>query len=358
MFDFPNTPTNGQQVVGPNGAVLQWNGMLWADVAASQSANVSAGNVGRNLLHNGLFNVQQRGTGPFNLTAGAYTFTADRWRGSLDGGGSQSISIVAQTDSGRATIGDEASTWVLQCTFTGSAAAASDCTMYQAVEGVRRLGGKTVILSFWAWAQSGTPKLGANFYQQFGGGGTPSAVVQVNGQAVTLSTTPTRYSLTFSLPSTNGKILGTDGTDRTSFFLWYSASADQNTASGSVGVQSGTINLWGMQLEIAQAGQTQPTPLEKLDPADDLRHCQRFYCAGLQIATAFYQVAGGAVNASATLPTTMRAAPTMAIVNDYTGNVSGLAVSALGNKGYFLQGTATGSGGTVLNAVVTASADL
>lgn len=37
------------------------------------------------------------------------------------------------------------------------------------------------------------------------------------------------------------------------------------------------FQIYGVQLEIAQPGQTQPTPLEKIDPADNIRRCQRFY---------------------------------------------------------------------------------
>jgi hypothetical protein len=75
MFDFPNAPTNGQLVTGPTGQVFQWDGTKWVTLATQPPP--SAGNVGRNLLHNAMFNVWQRGTGPFN-TAG---YTADRWPG-------------------------------------------------------------------------------------------------------------------------------------------------------------------------------------------------------------------------------------------------------------------------------------
>ena len=41
----------------------------------------------------------------------------------------------------------------------------------------------------------------------------------------------------------------------------------------NVGVQSGSIAIWGVQLEIGSVA----TPLEKPDPQQDLAKCQRFY---------------------------------------------------------------------------------
>jgi hypothetical protein len=122
------------------------------------------------------------------------------------------------------------------------------------------------------------------------------------GQAVTLSTTWARYSVTLAIASTSGKVLGTTlNTDFTALNLWYSAGTTVAPRAGSVGVQSGTVSIWGMQLEIGVL-----TPLERVDPRTDLSNCQRFYNT--------FSVFVPAVAAPDTLvmPTTMRGTPTVA----------------------------------------------
>ena len=59
-----------------------------------------------------------------------------------------------------AAIGDEAAEYAVQCVVTGGAGAAAYAALSQFVEDVRRLGGKTVTMSFWAKAASGAPKSG------------------------------------------------------------------------------------------------------------------------------------------------------------------------------------------------------
>src|SRR5580765_4471125 len=193
MFDFPNSPTIGQQIIEPNGAVAQWDGVKWTNVAGQVSSVAPLyNNVGRNLIHNSRFNIWQRGFGPFTTQ----NYTADRWYISASGG--DTVSVNRATFSiGAIQIGDEEATAVLSNTFTGSAATAAYNFLSQPIENVRKLGNKTVTVSFWANANAGNPKLGVSWTQYFGAGGSPSASVSGTGQSVTLSGTYVRYSLTF-----------------------------------------------------------------------------------------------------------------------------------------------------------------
>src|SRR5262249_13965199 len=111
-------------------------------------------NVGRNVLHNGLFNVQQRGAATFS-TGGVYT--ADRWKMdlSLD---TFTVQPNVLGDSQRAQIGDEAAQNCLICQTTGNAGAASYSFISQPIENVYRLANKTVIVSFWAYSSNGLPR--------------------------------------------------------------------------------------------------------------------------------------------------------------------------------------------------------
>jgi hypothetical protein len=281
--------------------------------------------VGRNLLHNGLFNVQQRGAGGWTTSV----YTADRWQAniSLD---TTNFGIQAITDAGRSQIGDEAAVSALACTFTGNAGAGSYTFQTQHIESVRRLGGKTVIVSFWANA-SAALRFGVSTAQNFGTGGTPSATLNQNGQAVTLSATWTRYSVVATIPSTAGMTLGTNGNDYTALYLWYSnGTASLAAASGNIGVQSGTINIWGVQLEVLPPGAPQqPTTLEKLDPRMDLANCQRFFIALNIVIGGWTNAATGPTTVNMQpFPTTMRTAPTVGAGATWTLSNAAVTIGA------------------------------
>jgi len=266
---------DGQLYVRYNdGTSTQWvpatNLAGMTDTASKADVVAANNNVGRNLLHNSMFNVRQRGLGPFTATGAK---SADRWGQWLGTGDVMSTIINATDDSIRAQIGDEAATFVSYSTFTGGSAASSLVLFQQNMEGVRRFAGKTVTVSFWAATNSGSLKVGVSIDQTFGNGGSPSPSAPGIGQAVTVSAIWKRYSVTINIPSAAGKTLGTNADDITQCNFWLSTGSNYTIASGGVGVQSGGVAFWGMQLEIGSI----MTPLEKLDFSDDLRNCQRYY---------------------------------------------------------------------------------
>jgi len=347
-LDFPGSPAINDTWTASNGVTYTWNGTMWTVAGSGSGTVAAANNVGRNLLHNGLFNIAQRGAGGFSTTG----YTLDRW-GSYFVNGSQVINQVANSDAGRAAVGDEASAFLVQANITGSATAGSVNQLYQCIEDVRRLAGKTVTLSLWAWVGSGSAKLGATVYQSFGSGGSPSASVFVPGQSVTISATPARYSFTFTLPSTAGKTIGTNGNSFTGLNLYFSGATDQNTNTGSVGVQTGFFYLWGVQLEIGSVA----TPLEKPDPQVDLANCQRFYqFASLQQQS--YGAAGATNALIVPFPVQMRATPTMALAAPSYLNASGAGISGISPAAMQLVYTVTATGTAGCYTGYTASADL
>jgi hypothetical protein len=306
------SPTFTGTPAAPTPAALDSSTKL-ATTAFVTNANASTQqaafqNTGRNLVHNGLFNVAQRGVGPWNTSE----YTSDRWLivPSLD---AMIVNHVALSDADRAGIGDEAAANCFSCNFTGNAGAAAFSVLQQHVEDVRRLAGKTIIVSFFAVAGAAGIRLGVSQDQNFGTGGAPSALVSGAGQAVTLTTGWARYALTFTLPSIAGRTLGTNSDNRTTLNIWYSSGTDTAVRAGNIGVQSGLVNLWGVQLEIAQPGQTQPTPLEKPDAQQELAKCQRFY---FQESIAFLGNCGGvgSIGSLAAFPVWMRAIPTINII--------------------------------------------
>ena len=306
--------------------------------------------IGRNLIHNPLFNVAQRGAGPW----AGIQYTLDRWlcAYTTDTG---AVAQAALADTDRTAIGDEAAQFTASVSFTGNVAAGADTRFVHNIENIRRLGGKTVTLSFYALASSAGLKLGANIGQQFGTGGSPSAAVYGNGQAVTLAagTAWARYSLTFTVPSASGKTLGTNGDHYTSLTFWFSSGATNNVQAGSIGVQSGTINIWGVQLEIGSVA----TPLEKPDPRYDLSNCQRFYQTGFAQLNA-YNTAGNTTAISVPMVPQMRAAPSIVISNPVYSNTSG-AIAQPGDKTAFVAyATVLATGQSSWSYNFAASADL
>jgi hypothetical protein len=323
-------------------------------VASPTNASVAAAvapalnNVGRSFVHNGLFNIAQRGAGPWT-TNGA--FTADRWQLLLNLD-TMTVSLTPFAITG--TTGDEAATTALWAQVTGNAGAASYSLVQQNIEGIKRLSGKTVTISFVAYLVSGTTaQIGVGLQQNFGTGGSPSAPVQVNATVVTISTTPARYSVTLAVPSVAGKTLGTNGNDSTGLKFFFSAGSS-NSAVAGVGVQTVNAILWGVQLEIGPTA----TPLEKLDPALQLQQAQRFYQTDY-FGTAYNSGgAGWGIDTTIPLRVQMRSAPTCTFNIAGTPPVTGVTLGAFttGVLGLHYVTNAAGASGMALTYF--ASADL
>lgn len=305
-------------------------------------------NTGRNFIHNSLYNVWQRGGGPFSTTN---AYSADRWAIFLSGD-TIAVNALALTDAQRTQIGDEAARLCYYANVTGGSAAGNFTQIGQPIEHVTRLSGKTVILSFWASTNTAGFQLGLRFSQSFGSGGSPSASINGPAQTVTLSGNLTRYALVFNIGSASGKTLGTNGDDATSLLIGFS-SGSTNSALIGVGVQSGAVALWGVQCEIAQPGVTQPTPLEHPDPQVELAKCMRFFQLG------YFDIVGDwSLNnwkGYAVPLSLMRGNPTIIISSpSQTGIVCDL--SSYGYARFVWQATSSSSGHIAGN--FTASADL
>lgn len=321
----PTTPAPGVMWWDSTGAQLyvryrdpsgpdQWvqANSLTADMSAAVAQ--SQGNTGRNLIGNALFQVQQRGVGPFTLNGSGPVYsgyTADRWFMSPSGAGStQTGSIITLTDTDRAQIGDEAARYALRCAFVGSSGSTDMVGAQHRMEDPYRVSGKTVIVSFWARATVAGIRLGFNTCVYFGS----TAYQSPTAALVTLTTTWQRYSAVFTNISSSGYA----NPQNHYLQLNYSSGSFFGSSGvfGATGVQSGTVDLWGCQMEIAAAGQTQPTQLEKIDAALDLIRCQRFYQTysppplrgGAQGATA------AATRMGMVLPVPMRVTPTLSLV--------------------------------------------
>ena len=334
MLDFPASPSTGQ--IFQN---WQWDSVKWRQLGSVVPMPVT--DTGRNLVTNGTFVVAQRGAGPWTANN---SYTADRWALYLN---TDAASISVSTYRNGGIGGTTDLTSYLSANVTGSATAGAYSQIAQRIEGVARLSGKTVTVSVLANVNAGTPKLAIGLIQNFGTGGSPTAPVTVPTQYITLSTTNARQSVTFNVPSTTGATMGTNGNDYTQLALTFSSQAD-----AAQGVQTAIFNIAAVQLEIGSVA----TALDAGgSPQQILAECQRFYVnyIGAQVSG----WGGGSIWGTITLPVTMRAAPTCAIVSPGYGNASALGISQTSVSAVVLVATA-GTGTAWASGILTASADL
>jgi hypothetical protein len=273
---FGYSTTQARVAVGNDGETLVADssaatGLKWA--APSTGAESLGFTAGKNKIINGDFYINQR-----NFTSAtvsdAYGF--DRWLQQYNSSTPGSTTYSAQTFTpGTAPVaGYEGKNFARQVT-TSQVSAPDYAYLVQRIESVRTLADQTVVVSFWAKAASGTPKVSVEFTQLFGSGGSPSSPVRNYIGQVTLSTSWTRYSVTASIASISGKTIGTAGDDWLGLYLWTSAGSDYNARTNSLGLQNNTFDFWGVQVEngtTATAFQTATGTIQ-----GELAACQRYY---------------------------------------------------------------------------------
>jgi hypothetical protein len=295
-----------------------------------------------NVVHNPAFAVIQRGSGPW--TASGYT--ADRWCLATSNDTS-SVSIVGAADVDRSAIARGEVVNVLQIACTGSAAAGAATYLWQGIETVRAYSNYSVTVSFYAKATSGTPSIGVSLDQTFGTGGSSS--VTGTGSAVALSTTWTRYSVALVTPLITGKTFGNN--DFLQLNLWVS-SGNTNASRAAIGVQTATVQLWGIQLEKSAAVSELKVP----SLADDYSNARRFYRT-LSTRFGWYSGLGGTPVYSPTFfSTPMRSVPAVSYTNTTNTNCSSPTTSSTTQESAVIS-TTPGLGGFSLATTVVASCD-
>jgi hypothetical protein len=153
--------------------------------------------------------------------------------------------------------------------ISGQSAAADYVAIFQRIEDVETFSGKTVTLSFDAYAATGTPKIGVEWEQFFGTGG--STAVRAAVSAIPIGTSRNRYSITFTFPPISGKTVVAGSYLRAIF--WLSAGADNASKASSIGIQNNTFYITDVQLEAGAAA----SPFERLPVQQQLAWCQRYF---------------------------------------------------------------------------------
>jgi hypothetical protein len=314
-----------------------------------------------NAIINGAFEINQRA---FTTSTSNFVFTFDRWATRATAG--TSTFTAEQFVLGTAPVAGHESRNYIRLVSTGQSGTDARTAISQAMESVRTFAGQAVTLSFWARASSGTPSLAAYFAQNFGTGGSPSSAVDMDGQKISLTTSWNRYSLSFNIPSIAGKTIGTNNNDRLALFLLTSAGSDFDSVTSSLGIQSTSVDIWGVQLESGSVA----TPFKRNANSlqGELAACQRYYyqlgsgTGNVDMLTRAlnYSSATSLVIVQIPYPVTMRANPSLVAwgdIDDGANKSFDTVVSARPEGGFAVMNSVPTNKHVDLN-FITASAEL
>jgi hypothetical protein len=181
----------------------------------------------------------------------------------------------------------------------------------QRIEDVTVTAGRTVTLSFYARADA-NKNIAAEFVQDFGTGGSPSANVDSIGVTTfNLTTSWQKFSTTVSIPSIAGKTLGNAGNDYFRASFWFDAGSQYNGRTNSLGHQSGTFEIANVQLEFGGVD----TDFEYRTEEEVRRDVNRYFFESLNDESGVgalgvgYRVDGDTFSIDHFLPTPMRGIP-------------------------------------------------
>jgi len=279
-----------------------------ADTQENNGGGVAPFVAGKNKIINGDFGVWQRGTSFSNPTTEAYT--ADRWQLQHDGSGATRTISQQTFTPGTAPVAGYEGQYFYRYAVSAAGTSNTFQQFLQKVEDVRTFAGQTVTLSFWAKADA-SRVLTLLYRTDYGTGG--SSANQFSVGSVTLTTSWTRYTVTYAVPSVSGLTIGTS-----SYGQW-------NFRPPAATVQ--TIDLWGVQLEAGNVATPFTTATGTIQ--GELAACQRYYyrsTAGSAYANFGTGNANSTTNAIITVPlvVSMRTSPSSVdfstlILGDGTG---------------------------------------
>jgi hypothetical protein len=212
---------------------------------------------GKNKVINGDFGVWQRGTSKV-LTSGD-TYLADRWRTGMSAISSGTITVSQQTFTpGTAPVAGYESAYFWRIAGASTPTGLSYLATDQPIEDIRTLAGQTVTFSFWAKSDVNR-NVDIGFVQYFGVGG--SATLQPTIGTVAVTTSWSRLSITYVVPSIVGKTIGPNSCG---VFRVYHP---QNV--------NFTFDMWGVQMEAGPVAT--PFTTASGSVGGELALCQRYY---------------------------------------------------------------------------------
>ena len=312
---YTYSTTQARLAVGSNGDTLVADSS--ASVGLSYRADWAAG---KNKIINGDFRLNQRA---FTSTTTTDSYGFDRWI--MSSPDNKTTYSTQAFTAGTAPVAGYEGINFARLVSASQSAAGDYSILAQRIEDVRTCANSTVTVSFWAKAGTGTPAVAVELQQVFGSGG--SSAVNTLVSKITISTTWTRYSASVAVPSISGKTIGTGS--YLALNLWTSAGSTFNSRTNTLGIQSATIDFWGVQIEqgsVATAFQTATGTL-----AGELAACQRYYWRNTsgETLTAFTAAVGAGstteVDHLVHFPVPMRVRPTsmdQSFLSNYDGTTN------------------------------------
>lgn len=273
-----------------------------------------------NRIINGAFDFWQRGTSFTTLVYGA-----DRWINTVVGG---TVTMSRQAFTIGDTLGSNNPTFFLRQSVSGQSLASHVANVTQRIEGVRIYAGQTITLLGWARRSSGSGNMAVDGFQLFGTGGSPSAVVNLTPQTITLTGSWAPFAVTFSVPSVSGKTLGTNGDDYLAVRFWTSAGSDFNAFTNSLGLQTIGVDLWGIHIKLGSHTTAAVDLYKQPELGPELARCQR-YCEIGQYAYRGYQLAGSNAGSLQPFAVTKRGQPSVTTSNVTNTNFSNATLGAV-----------------------------
>lgn len=237
------TNLSGILAVGNNGETLV------ADSSTSTGLRYQ-GNfaAGKNKIINGDFGIWQRGT---SFTTSGYS--ADRFYWDCDGS-TKTFAQQTFTPGTAPVAGYEG-----QYFGRGTKVAGTYAVLLQKIEDARTFAGQTVTVSFWAKAAANTT-VDVYYSRNFGSGGSADDGGTVGTAALTTSWT--RFSVTFAMPSVSGKTIGAGS--------FINLQPIRYVNAGNL-----TFDIWGLQLEASNTATAFQTATGTIQ--GELAACQRYY---------------------------------------------------------------------------------
>lgn len=155
-----------------------------------------------NFLINGTFDIFQRGT---SIAVTSDQLTADRWVATADETGVGGAATITQQSffTGQTDVPDDPNAFLR---FDQTIVTSTQSVLIQRIGDVSTLNNQKATYAFWAKADT-TRDFKVEFRQNFGTGG--SADVTTASQTISITTSWNQFVLTFDIPSTNGKTVGT-----------------------------------------------------------------------------------------------------------------------------------------------------
>lgn len=248
--------------------------------AGTNSASGIA-SMSRQAMINGNFEIAQRGTSFTSPLSGAYTLDRYQALANADGGTLPTLTHSQQP----LTPGDIPNSYYfyrLNTNGPGTGYGVNPfASLNQLIEnGVRNLcgAGKKMTISFYARSSITNKRISVTMFQAYGTGGSPTATEVIPPTSpITLTSTWTKYTVTFNTNTLVGKTFGTNNNDYLRFgfqVVWgtgNAANVGASTAETFVG--AGNIDIAQVQVN---AGDT-ALPFQPRSFAQELQECMRYY---------------------------------------------------------------------------------